>query len=185
MHMSVTTPSRSTAPHRAALRAAFLLVAAAGALGACRHGKLALSEDPPAHREPTTTSVYGDWVLATPTDSTGFAGAKAVELKLDRTSFVVTAIYPNSAPQTIRGTVGTGENGLLTLTPGTSSQSTIRSAGLVMVAGQPITVLASAAGNTMVFSTPRGSAPQDPSSIWHRKDAAKAAGDQQPKPILP
>ena len=182
MRMTVLTPHRAIAPRRATLRAALVLAAAAGLLGACRHGKLTLAEDPPAHREPSTTSVYGDWVLATPTDSTGFAGARAVEMKLDRTSFVLTAFYPNAAPATIHGTVAAGEGGMLTLTPSTSSQGTIRSAGLVMVAGQPITVLASAAGNTMVFSTPQGIAPQDPSSVWHRKEAAKAAGDQVPRP---
>src|SRR3954470_17600070 len=182
MHMTLSTPHRTTARRKATLRAALLLVAATGMLSACRHGKLTLAEDPPAHREPSTTSIYGDWVLATPTDSTGFAGAKAVELKLDRTSFVLIATYPNSAAAMINGTVGVGENGMLTLTPSTSSQGTIRSAGLVMVAGQPITVLASAAGNTMVFSTPQGFTPQDPSSVWHRKEAAKAAGDQVPKP---
>jgi hypothetical protein len=182
MRMTLPTPHRGAAPRRAALRAAFLFVTAAGALGACRHGKLALAEDPPAHREPTTTSIYGDWVLGTPTDSTGFAGAKAVEMKLDRASFVLTASYPNSAPVIIRGTATAGEGGLLTLRPETSSQGTTRSAGLVMVAGQPITVLASAAGNTMVFSTPQGITPQDPSSVWHRKEAAKAAGDLVPRP---
>lgn len=182
MRTTLPTPHRQTAPRAAFLRAALILVATAGALGACRHGKLTLSEDPPAHREPSTTSIYGDWVLGTPTDSTGFAGARAVEMKLDRTSFVLTATYPNSAPATIRGSVAVGENGLLTLTPETSSRGTVRSAGLVMVAGQPISVLASAAGNTMVFSTPQGITPQDPSSVWHRKEAAKAAGDQVPRP---
>lgn len=182
MRTTLSTPRRTAGPRPARLRAALILVAAAAALGACRHGKLTLAEDPPAHREPKTTSIYGDWVLATPTDSTGFAGARTVELHLDRTTFTLTAAYPSSAAAIIRGTVAVGDNGILTLTPATGTQGTPHSAALVLVAGQPITVLASAAGNTMVFSTPTGMSPADPSSVWHRKEAAKAAGDLAPKP---
>jgi hypothetical protein len=180
MRTTLPTPHRPTAPRAAIFRAAIIFVAAAGVLGGCRHGKLTLSEDPPAHREPTTTSVYGDWVLATPTDSTGFAGARSVEMRLDRTSFVLTAAYPGSPAAVIRGTVAAGEGGILTLTPESGTGGTPHSAALVLVAGQPITVLASAAGNTMVFSTPNGMSPADPSSVWHRKEAAKAAGDLRP-----
>ena len=176
MRTTLPTPHRSSAQRQAIFRIAFALVAVA-ALGGCRHGKLTLSEDPPAHREPTTTSIFGDWVLATPTDSTGFAGARMVEMRLDRTNFVLTATYPNSAATIVRGTVAAGDGGMLTLTPETSTSGTPHRAALVLVAGQPITVLASAAGNTMVFSTPTGMTPADPSSVWHRKEAAKAAGD--------
>ena len=180
MRTTLPTPHRPTAPRPALFRSALILVAAAGLLGGCRHGKLTLAEDPPAHREPTTTSIYGDWVLATPTDSTGFAGARTVEMRLDRSNFVLTATYPNTPAAIVRGTVAAGEGGILTLTPATGTQGTPHSAALVLVAGQPITVLASAAGNTMVFSTPTGMTPADPSSVWHRKEAAKAAGDLPP-----
>ena len=157
-----------------------LLLAAAPLLlvGACRSVNEAfkISEEPPAHREPTTTSIYGDWVLATPSDSTAFAGASLVELSLARSSFTITASYPHATPTVIRGTTTTADDGaLLTLTPTSGTQAGGRGA-LVLVANQPVSVLASAAGNTMVFSPPGGVTAAEPSSVWHRKDAAKAAG---------
>ena len=161
-------------------RFAPLLLAAAPLLlvGACRSVNEAfkISEEPPAHREPTTTSIYGDWVLATPSDSTAFAGASLVELSLARSSFTITATYPHAATTVVRGTAATADDGaLLTLTPTSGTQSGGRGA-LVLVANQPVSVLASAAGNTMVFSPPGGVTSAEPSSVWHRKDAAKAAG---------
>ncbi|MFL5577540.1 MAG: hypothetical protein ACJ79S_16410 [Gemmatimonadaceae bacterium] len=155
-------------------RSLFVAVALAGCNPSA--GGFRLNEDPPAHREPETTSVYGDWVLATPADSTAFAGATLVELRLDRSAFAITANYPSALPTVVRGTVGPGSGGLLTLTPTTSTKGGPGRPGLVLVAGQPVTVLASAAGNTMVFSPPGGVTAADPSSVWHRKDAARAAG---------
>ncbi|HET7457778.1 MAG TPA: hypothetical protein VFJ74_08990 [Gemmatimonadaceae bacterium] len=154
------------------------LVALAAPLAGCnslfKHGTLI--EEPPAHREPTTTSIYGDWVLATPSDSTAFAGASLVELNVTRSSFTITATYPQSSPTVVQGTLSTTDGALLTLTP-TSGTRSGRGGPLALVAGQPVTVLASAAGNTMVFSPPGGVTASDPSSVWHRKAAAKAAGD--------
>jgi hypothetical protein len=182
-------PTTATPPHRrsaragaALLRGALVALAVAGLLVGCRRGQFKLAEEPPAHREPTTTSIYGDWVLATPTDSTAFVGARLVEMTLDRNRFVLTATYPSSPAVVVRGTVSEGEGGVLTLTPQTSTQGVPHSAALVLVAGQPVTVLASAAGNTMVFSTPTGITPADPSSVWHRKEAAKAAGQVPANP---
>jgi len=148
---------------------------ALSALAGCRHNTISLASDPPAHREPTTTSIYGDWLLATPADSTAFAGASAVELTLDRSSFVITATYPSAAPLVVRGAATAGEGGTLTLTPQTGTRPSAQSA-LALVPGRPVTVLASAAGNTMVFSPPNGVTAAEPSSVWHRKEAAKAAG---------
>ena len=176
------TPPRLAAARPAILRAALVASTAAGLLGACRGGQFKIAEDPPAHREPTTTSIYGDWILATPIDSTAFAGARMVEMRLDQTTFVLTATYPSSPASIVRGTVLAGDGGVLTLTPQSSTQGTPHSAALVLVAGQPVTVLASAAGNTMVFSTPTGVTPNDPSSVWHRKAAAQAAGTVPAKP---
>jgi hypothetical protein len=149
-----------------------------GALAGCNslNNGFRLGEDPPAHKEPETTSVYGDWVLATPADSTAFAGASLVELRLDRSAFVVTATYPGATPAVVRGSVTAASGGALTLTPATSTRGGPTRSALVLVAGQPVTVLASAAGNTMVFSPPAGVTAADPSSVWHRKDAARAAG---------
>ena len=154
---------------------AALALSALGASTGCSHNTISLASDPPAHREPTTTSIYGDWVLATPFDSTAFAGASAVELTLDRSSFVITATYPNAAPLEVRGSAAADQSGVLTLTPQTGTRPSARTA-LALVPGRPVTVLASAAGNTMVFSPPNGVTAADPSSVWHRKEAAKAAG---------
>ena len=90
------TPPRLAAARPAILRAALVAATAVGLLGACRGGQFKIAEDPPAHREPTTTSIYGDWILATPIDSTAFAGARMVEMRLDQTTFVLTATYPSS-----------------------------------------------------------------------------------------
>ena len=179
--MRSTMSVRPSSVRLFALRAALVAGASAITLTGCQHGQFKLAEEPPAHREPSTTSIYGDWVLATPTDSTGFAGARTVEMNLDRSAFVLTATYPTGSPFVVRGTV-TADEGLLTLTPTASTTGTVRPAALVLVAGQPVTVLASAAGNTMVFSTPAGVTPADPSSVWHRREAAKAAGTVPAKP---
>lgn len=159
---------------RARALRALLIAPLIGGCGLFNHGKLV--EDPPAHREPNTTSIYGDWVLATPSDSTAFAGASLVELNIAPASFAITATYPHAAaPTVVRGTLTTTDGALLTLTPNTGTVGGHRGA-LVLVAGQPVSVLASAAGNTMVFSAPGGVTASDPSSVWHRKEAAKAAG---------
>lgn len=153
------------------------LLLAAPLLGACSsfNNAFKIQDEPPAHREPSTTSIYGDWVLATPPDSTAFAGASLVELNLAPSAFTITAAYPHAATTIVRGTLGTTDGALLTLTPAASTQSGGRGA-LVLTAGQPVSVLASAAGNTMVFSPPGGVTASEPSSVWHRKEAAKAAG---------
>ena len=176
--MTMQTSPRPTRARRAAPGLVALLL-----LAGCNPSRFKLAEEEaPAHREPATTTVYGDWVLATPTDSTGFAGARTVEMSLAPTSFVLTASYPGAAPTVVRGTVKEGVAGLLTLTPETGTRGTPHQQALVLVAGQPVTVLASAAGNTMVFSTPAGVSPHDPSSVWYRKDAARAAGTIPAKP---
>ena len=70
-------------------------------------------------------------------------------------------------------------SGLLTLTP--ENVTTTASVGRSpLLAGETIQVLASAADNTMVFAPPVGMAPT-PSSVWHRVDKAREAG-QVPVP---
>lgn len=140
-----------------------------------------IKDAPPAHVEPKTTSIYGDWILANP-DSTAFAGAKAVELSLQQTSFTVTATYSGRPTFTASGTAATSE-GLLTLTPSAVSDPT--AAGGAFVSGRPIVVVASAAGSSLVFAPPphgQGTAAIVPSSIWHKKSMAEAAGAAVPKP---
>lgn len=138
-----------------------------------------IKDAPPAHTEPKTTSIYGDWILAN-IDSTAFAGARTVELTLRQTDFSITAMYPGRPTFTATGGAAAGE-GLLTLTPTTVSDPT--GAGGAFVAGRPIVVVASAAGSSLVFAPPphgSGTAAIVPSSVWHKKAAAKAAGAAVP-----
>ena len=64
-----------------------------------------------------STSPFGHWVLATPADSTAFAGATQVELVLAPGSFDLTAAYPNRPRLAIRGRAEVTDGGLLTLIP--------------------------------------------------------------------
>jgi hypothetical protein len=134
-----------------------------------------IKDAPPAHSEPKTTSIYGDWILAN-IDSTAFAGAQTVELALHQTDFSITAVYAGRPTFTVTGGAATGE-GLLTLTPSAVSDPT--AVGGAFVAGRPIVLVASAAGSSLVFAPPphgSGTAAIVPSSIWHKKAMAKAAG---------
>lgn len=135
-----------------------------------------LKDSSPAHREPNTTSPFGDWVLDQP-DSTAFIGASLVELVLSPSSFTIRADYPSAAPVVITGGASLAPTGgLLTLTPQSGTTSTAGSGRLLMMrVGEPITLVASAAGNTLVFAPPTRDAAL-PSSVWHRKAAAAAAG---------
>jgi hypothetical protein len=149
------------------------MLAAMASVAACN--KIGVREPEP-YRPGNTTSIVGTWLLETPTDSTAFMGARRVVLELDSTSFVITAHYPTNGPVVIRGSAARTEAGELVLTPTSSTASTDRSRALVFQAGQPITFLASASGGTLIFSPPlRGYA--IPSSIWHRREAAEAAGE--------
>ena len=138
-----------------------------------------IKDAPPAHSEPKTTTIYGDWILANP-DSTAFAGARTVELALRQSSFTITALYPGRPTFTVSGGAAEGA-GLLTLTPSAvSDQSAI---GGAFVAGRPIVVVASAAGGSLVFAPPptgQGTAAIVPSSVWHKKAQAEAAGAAVP-----
>ena len=133
-----------------------------------------VSDSSPAHQEPTTTSIYGDWVLASETDATAFSGAQRVELSLQPGTFQLRAVYPQG-DVVVNGTARVGESGLLTLTPSTQTGELASSwRALQMRAGQSVAVLASAAGGSLVF------APDEqalrPSSVWHRRDQAVRAG---------
>jgi hypothetical protein len=155
------------------MRRLVILLAAAASVAACNRIGV---RDPEPYRSGNTTSIVGTWVLDTPADSTAFMGARRVDLTLDSTSFVITAHYPTNGPVVIRGSAARTEAGELVLTPTSSTASTDRSRALVFAANQPITFLASASGGTLIFSPPlRGYA--IPSSVWHRRSAAEAAGE--------
>ena len=117
-----------------------------------------------------STSPYGHWVLATPIDSTAFAGATQVELVLAPGSFNLSAAYPNRPRLAIDGSAALASGGLLTLVPNSGD-----GANVGFAQGQPFTRVASAAGATLILAPPTASAPL-PSSVWHRLDVARAAG---------
>lgn len=163
------------------MRQTFALVLLTVTLAGCGFFRknLGIKDEAPAHREPTTTSIFGTWVLRDP-DSTAFAGARQVELDLQPSSFVITARYPTGAPIVVRGTAGLDGTGLLTLTPQAGADPSFsRWRGIQLQPGQPLALLASAAGSTLVFARPIGaneSFAVDPTSVWHKKIAAEAAG---------
>ena len=119
-----------------------------------------------------STSPYGHWVLATPIDSTAFAGATQVELILDPRTFSLTAAYPDRPTLEIGGRAELAEGGLLTLVPGAGEVS---GSAVGFTPGQPFTRMASAAGATLILAPPTSRVPV-PSSVWHRLDVARAAG---------
>jgi len=133
-----------------------------------------IKDAPPAHREPRSTSIYGDWVLAN-ADSTAVAGASLVELTLQESNFTINARYPTQSPVMISGTT-TYKDGVLTLTPtGGNAQGSL---GGAFTPGKPIQIVASAAGGSLVFAPPAmaGTTAVVPSSVWHKKTQAEAAG---------
>lgn len=130
--------------------------------------------DPPAHTEAQTTSIWGDWVLASQADSTAFAGARDVELMLQPGTFRLRAVYP-AGDVIVTGTARVTESGLLTLVPGSQTGGLAGTwRALTMRAGQPVSVLATSAGGSLVFAPDERSV--RPSSVWHRRDAAERAG---------
>ena len=156
------------------MRKMIVLLAMGTVLSAC--GFFKRGGEPPAHRSPTSTSIYGDWVLSSPVDSTAFAGASSVEMTLSQTSFTIMANYPGRPSQRITGSVGTSEGGILTLVPSEgSTDASMSGRSMAFVPGQPIQLIASAAGGTLVFKPPQETDPT-PSSVWSKRSMAEAAG---------
>lgn len=118
-----------------------------------------------------STSVYGRWVLATPIDSTSFAGATQVDLTLEPGSFNLVATYPDRAPLTVTGRAELANGSTLTLTPAGGTDAT----AIGFPAGQPFSRVASASGSTLVLAAPTSAVPL-PSSVWYRLEAARLAG---------
>lgn len=147
-----------------------LLLAGTAACSTAQRG--ASAGDANASSGSPTTSVLGHWVLATPIDSTPFAGASQVDLVLTQASFELTATYPGRAPLTLTGSADVGAGGLLTLVPAPSNTA---ASTIGLAPGQPYTRVASAAGSTLVLASP-GSRVPVPSSVWYRLDAARLAG---------
>lgn len=160
------------------MRGVLVLVALTATLGGCR-SRVDLIDTGPARAETATTSIWGDWLLATPPDSTVFQGASTVELVLNPGTFVITANYAGRAPVVVRGSASLAETSLLTLVPEAGSEGLTRSGAVVMAPGQPLTLQATAAGGSLIFAAPSADVAV-PSSVWHRKDRAKAAGQVTP-----
>jgi hypothetical protein len=146
---------------------ATLALAATTALGACTSLRRTLGL---GGGGTGSTSPYGHWVLATPIDSTAFAGATQVELVLAPGSFTLSAAYPNRPQLAVAGSAALADGGLLTLVPNDGDAASV---GLPQ--GRPFTRMASAAGATLILAPPSASVPL-PSSVWHRLDVARAAG---------
>ena len=156
------------------MRKMIVLFAMGTVLTAC--GFFKRGGEPPAHRSPNTTSIYGDWVLSSPVDSTAFAGASTVELNLSETRFTINATYPGRTTQRITGSVATGEGGILTLIPESgSTDASMARRSMSLVPGQPISLIASAAGSSLLFKPPHETDPT-PSSVWAKRSMAEAAG---------
>jgi hypothetical protein len=141
-----------------------------GLTASCRSVQRAIGLGAPAGSR--STSVFGHWVLATPVDSTSFAGATQVDLTLAPGSFTLVATYPDRAPVTIGGRADVAGGGTLTLVP-TTGVAEATSIGFPV--RQPLTRMASASGSTLVLAAPTSSVPL-PSSVWYRLEAAKVAG---------
>jgi hypothetical protein len=158
------------------MRSTVLALALLATLPACSlFRKAKLTDSTPAHTPAQNSSPFGEWVMFTNPEQTAFAGARRVELNLTPSSFRMVAIYPAGDQVVITGPASITPSGLLTLMP--QSTTTMASGGRPpILAGQTIQVLASAADNTMVFAPPHGMAPT-PSSVWHRVDKAREAGE--------
>ncbi len=157
------------------MRKTVALVALAAFVGGCSMLKRTFGTSEYHYGDPGTTAIYGTWLLRSP-DSTSFVGANEVQLMLEPGTFRVAATYPGRAPLVVQGTAQYTSTGVLVLTPSSSVTEPIQGRSLNFVAGSPISLVASAAGNTLVFAPANRTADPTPSSIWHRLDAARAAG---------
>jgi hypothetical protein len=146
------------------------LTLALGVASGCGRVKRAIGLGSPGGSR--STSVFGRWVLASPIDSTSFAGATQVDLTLAPGSFTLAAVYPDRAPLNISGRADLTSGGTLTLVPATGVAD---ATAIGFPAGQPLTRLATASGSTLVLAPPTSSVPL-PSSVWYRLEAARVAG---------
>ncbi|MGH7662960.1 MAG: hypothetical protein ACRENI_01485 [Gemmatimonadaceae bacterium] len=155
------------------MRRTGVLILMAALAVACK--SVAVTDEGPAHVEPASTSFWGDWVLATAPDSTAFVGASMVEMTLTPSAFLIRATYPAREPAVVSGQVTLTETGRLTFIPArTTAASGMRGAALAFVPGEPLTMLASAAGGTLVFAPDASTFV--PSSVWNRRAQAAEAG---------
>lgn len=157
------------------MRKTVALIALAALASGCGMLKRTFGTKGYNYDEPGSTAIYGTWLLRSP-DSTSFVGANEVLLTLEPGTFRVSASYPGRAPLVVDGSAHMTDTGVLMLTPSSSVADPQRGRALNFVAGSPISLVASAAGNTLVFAPANRTVDPTPSSIWNRLDAARAAG---------
>jgi hypothetical protein len=149
------------------------------ALGACSVARSSarVREPQPVYTSATSTDIFGDWILGAP-DRTAFVGARVVQLSLSPSRFRIIAQYPTGDPWVIAGAVQVSrDGGAIRLVPETNTHAVGGEATRVPLRpGQPVELLASAADNTMVFAPTEEELLAQPSSVWHRRAAAVAAG---------
>ncbi|HEU4640845.1 MAG TPA: hypothetical protein VFS44_00225 [Gemmatimonadaceae bacterium] len=127
---------------------------------------------------PAPRGIFGEWVLFTAPDSTAFTGARRVELSLHSGTFAITAYYPDAPTLVVTGALaGDSSGGVLVLTPTAAMRDGAPATDrLPLVPGQPITMVASTAGNSLLFIPP-DRVTREPSSVWHRCEKAVEAGE--------
>jgi hypothetical protein len=164
------------------MRKAIVAIALAGTVAGCGFFRktFGISDSSPAHSSPQTTSIWGNWVLGTPTDSTAFFGAQLVEMTLDESRFTITADYQTRPDVVITGGVSrAAAGGLVTLDP-QSGLDQMGTGTYVWRPGERVTLVASAAGDALLFALPRDMTAR-PTSTWYRKEAAEKAGMIPPR----
>ncbi len=116
------------------------------------------------------TNIYGEWTLGMDADSTGFLGARAVDLTLRPGTFTIVAMYATGEPLTIAGDASRWADSLrLTLYPRSISGGTNGSLShpSPFTLNEAVTLMASAVGKTLVFTRPDRT---EPTSVWHRRN---------------
>jgi hypothetical protein len=161
---------------RTHLLALTTILAAVAACSSLRRGGT-LADSPPAYRPAKSADIRGDWVLRTSPDSTAFVGARLVQLSLSDDRFTILADYPGGDRWVVTGSVQVStDGGLVRLTPETNSRAASGAApGTIFRPGEPLELLVGAADNSMVFAPLEGTFHR-PTSVWHRREAAEAAG---------
>lgn len=159
------------------MRSAAYLLCALLAVAACSRAQrqATLDESEFVVQPARSASILGDWVLVN-ADETQFVGAQTVELRLKPGAFTLVAQYPGEGLVVVDGTASFDPNGgLLTLTPRSNTRATSGRGAPLLPVGETLSVLATAADNTMVFAQP-GDALREPTSVWHKSTAARRAG---------
>ncbi len=158
----------------------FALALAAAVAGCSRFSRGGqVTDTAPAHAGAQSANIFGDWILGSSPDSTAFVGARVVQMGLSPSRFTIIANYAAGEPWVVTGMVAVSEDGgMIRLTPETNNRTYSGVVNAPLRPNMPFELLVSAADNSMVFAPPPNGALDlgRPSSVWHRRDAAMAAG---------